>query len=182
MNEVGASCPIFVGVNIAKLPIVTADAFSIAKITKDFSSILNIEQHVINSLTTLADLHNDMRAVVDQCSMMDTISGNLDTLKSAVNRCIIRRRIESDFSVPESISPSSTHSVSTGDDEVMLRTMMSMMTMMTMMLMMMTLVTTIMMIMITTMMKYLKILAIVIPNPIVSQMLPIVMMVTIIIR
>ena len=117
MNEVGASCPIFVAVNIAKLPIVTADAFSIAKITKDFSSILNIEQHVINSLTTLADLQNDMRAVVDKCSMIDTISGDLDTLKSAVNRYIIRRRIESDSSVPESISPSSTHSVSTSDDD-----------------------------------------------------------------
>ena len=117
MNEVGANCPIFVAVNIAKLPIVTADAFSIAKITKDFSSILNIEQHVINSLTTLADLQNDMRAVVDKCSMIDTISGDLDTLKSAVNRCIIRRRIESDSSVPESIPPSSTHSVSTSDDD-----------------------------------------------------------------
>ena len=117
MTEVGANCPIFVAVNIAKLPIVTADAFSIAKITKDFSSILNIEQHVINSLTTLADLQNDMRAVVDKCSMIDTISGDLDTLKSAVNRCIIRRRIESDSSVPESISPSSTHSVSTSDDD-----------------------------------------------------------------
>ena len=117
MNEVGGSCPIFVAVNIAKLPIVTADAFSIAKITKDFSSILNIEQHVINSLTTLADLQNDMRAVVDKCSMIDTISGDLNTLKSAVNRCIIRRRIESDSSVPESIPPSSTHSVSTCDDD-----------------------------------------------------------------
>ena len=45
------------------------------------------------------------------------ISGDLDTLKSAVTRCIIRRRIESDSSVPESISPSSTHSVSTSDVE-----------------------------------------------------------------
>ena len=53
MNEVGANCPIFVTVNIAKLPIVTADAFSIAKITKDFSSILNIEQNVMTSHTTL---------------------------------------------------------------------------------------------------------------------------------
>ena len=64
MNEVGANCPIFVAVNIAKLPIVKADGFSIAEITKDFSSILNIEQHVMTSLTTLADLQNDVRAVV----------------------------------------------------------------------------------------------------------------------
>ena len=53
MIEVGSICPIFVTVNIAKLPIVTADAFSIAKITKDFSSILNIEQNVMTSHTTL---------------------------------------------------------------------------------------------------------------------------------
>ena len=117
MNEVGANCPIFVAVNIAKLPIVTADAFSIAKITKDFSSILNIEQNVMTSLTTLADLQNDVRAVVDKCSTIDTISGDIDALKSAVNRCIVRRRIESDSSTLESISPSSTHSVSTGDDD-----------------------------------------------------------------
>ena len=53
MDEVGANCPIFVAVNIA---------FSIAKITKDFSSILNIEQHVINSLTTLADLRGENKS------------------------------------------------------------------------------------------------------------------------
>ena len=164
MNEVGASCPIFVAVNIVKLPIVTADAFSIAKITKDFSSILNIEQHVINSLTTLADIQNDMRAVVDKCSMIDTISGDLDILKSAVNRCIIRRRIESDYSVPESICPprltrSALVMMLMMLRTMMLRTMMSMMAMMTMM-------TTIMMILITTMMKYLKILAIVEPHSI----------------
>ena len=99
-------------VNIAKLPIVTADAFCIAKITKDFSLILNFEQHVMNSLTTLADLQNDVTAVVDKCSTIDTISGDIDELKSAVNRCIVRRRIESDFSTPDF----STHSVSTGDD------------------------------------------------------------------
>ena len=76
MNEVGANCPIFVAVNIAKLPIVTADAFSIAKITKDFS----YEQNVTTSLTTLADLQNDVRAVVDKCSTIDTISGDIDAL------------------------------------------------------------------------------------------------------
>ena len=101
MNEVGANCPIFVAVNIAKLPIVTADAFSIAKITKDFS----YEQNVMTSLTTLADLQNDVRAVVDKCSTIDTISEDIDALKSAVNRCIVRRRIESDSSTLESIPP-----------------------------------------------------------------------------
>ena len=64
MNEVGANSLKFVAVNLAKLPIVTADGISIAKITKEFSSILNIEQHVMTSLTTLADLQNDVRAVV----------------------------------------------------------------------------------------------------------------------
>ena len=117
MNEVGANCPIFVFVNIAKLPIVTADVFSIAKITKDFSSILNIEQHVMNPVTTLADLQNDVRAAVDKCTAIDTISGDIDALKSVVNRCFVRRRIESNSSTPESISPSSTHSLSTGDDD-----------------------------------------------------------------
>ena len=54
MNDVGVNCPVFVAANLAKLPIITTDAFNLAKMSKDISSVLNIEQNVDNLLTTLA--------------------------------------------------------------------------------------------------------------------------------
>ena len=53
MNEVGANCPVFVAAILAKLPVITADAFNLAKMFENISSVLNIEQNIHISLATL---------------------------------------------------------------------------------------------------------------------------------
>ena len=66
MNEVGANCPVFVAANLAKLPVITADAFNLAKMSKDISSVLIIEQNVHNTFASLACLQNDFKTVLEK--------------------------------------------------------------------------------------------------------------------
>ena len=49
LNEVGLECPTFVSISVAKLPLATLDAFNLAKISKDITNILRIEEHVTTS-------------------------------------------------------------------------------------------------------------------------------------
>ena len=116
MNEVGVNCPVFVAANLAKLPIITADAFNLVKMSKDISSVLNIEQNVDNSLATLACLQNDFKAVLEKCSKIDNIAEDLNNLKSAVEKRNARRIIVSDSSASESDTPILTQQLTTNDD------------------------------------------------------------------
>ena len=113
MNEVGVNCPVFVAANLAKLPIITADAFNLVKMSKDISSVLNIEQNVDNSLATLACLQNDFKAVLEKCSKIDNIAEDLNNLKSAVEKRNARRIIVSDSSASESDTPILTQQLTT---------------------------------------------------------------------
>ena len=97
-NEAGVHCPSFVALNIAKLPIVTAEAFNIAKLSKDVVSVLNIEQNEATSSATLDSLQNNLASVLEKCSKIDAITDELEKLKSAVERRNGRRVIESDRS------------------------------------------------------------------------------------
>ena len=117
MNEAGFQCPTFAAINIAKLPVVTSDAFSLAKLSKDLSSVLNIEEKVANSFSTLACLQHDFKVVLEKCTKIDVMSVELEKLTSAVDRRNGRRVIESDSSVPESNSPNSTIMAETTDDD-----------------------------------------------------------------
>ena len=116
MNEAGVHCPSFVALNIAKLPIVTADAFNIAKLSKDVVSVLNIEQNVATSSATLDSLQNNLASVLEKCSKIDAIADELEKLKSAVERRNGRRVIESDSSASESNPPNSTTEDATDED------------------------------------------------------------------
>ena len=116
MNEVGSQCPIFAAINIAKLPVVTSDAFSFAKLSKDISSVLHIEENVANSFSTLACLQHDFKVVLEKCTKIDVMTVELEKLKSAVDRRNGRRVIESDPSDPESDPPSSTIEETTDND------------------------------------------------------------------
>ena len=117
MNEAGFQCPTFAAINIAKLPVVTSDAVSLAKLSKDLSSVLNIKEKVANSFSTLASLHHDFKLVLEKCTKIDVISVELKKLISAVDRRNRRQVIESDSSVPESSPPNSTIIVETTDDD-----------------------------------------------------------------
>ena len=88
MNEVGANCPVFVAANLAKLPVITADAFNLAKMSKGISSVLNIEQNVHNTLASLACFQNDFQTVLEKCSKIDNIAENLNNLKSAAKNAM----------------------------------------------------------------------------------------------
>ena len=105
MNEVGANSPVFVAANLAKLPVITADAFNLAKMTKGISSVLNIEQNVHNTLASLACFQNDFKTVLGKCSKIDNIAENLNNLKSAVEKRNARRVIVSDSSASKSDTP-----------------------------------------------------------------------------
>ena len=61
MNEVSANCPVYVAANLAKLYVITADAFNLAKMSKDISSVSNIEQNINSSLASLACIQNDLK-------------------------------------------------------------------------------------------------------------------------
>ena len=116
MNEVGANCPVFVAANLAKLPVITADAFNLAKMSKGISSVLNIEQNVHNTLASLACFQNDFQTVLEKCSKIDNIAENLNNLKSAVEKRNARRVIVSDSSASKSDTPTPRQQLTTDDD------------------------------------------------------------------
>ena len=58
-NEAGLNCPTFVCKSVVKLPIATTDAFNLAKILKDISDVLRIEESVMSSYATMT-WHNDV--------------------------------------------------------------------------------------------------------------------------
>ena len=84
--------------------------------SKDISSVLNIEQNVDNSLATLACLQNDFKAVLEKCSKIDNIAEDLNNLKSAVEKRNARRIIVSDSSASESDTPILTQQLTTDND------------------------------------------------------------------
>ena len=84
--------------------------------SKDISSVLNIEQNVDNSLATLACLQNDFKAVLEKCSKIDNIAEDLNNLKSAVEKRNARRIIVSDSSASESDTPILTQQLTTNND------------------------------------------------------------------
>ena len=116
MNEVGANCPVFVAANLAKLPVITADAFNLAKMSKGISSVLNIEQNVHNTLASLACFQNDFQTVLEKCSKIDNIAENLNNLKSAVEKRNARRVIVSDSSASKSDTSTPRQQLTTDDD------------------------------------------------------------------
>ena len=60
LNEVGSDCPTFVAKSVDKLPLATADAFNLANISKDITSVLKIEDHVKTSFYGLSCLWKNL--------------------------------------------------------------------------------------------------------------------------
>ena len=105
-NEAGLNCPTFVCKNVVKLPIATADAFNLAKISKDISDVLSIEESVTSSFATLTCLQADVQSVLDKCKMIDALTEQITCIKAMIERKNARRIIVSDStdSVPVSLS------------------------------------------------------------------------------
>ena len=71
LNEVGVNCPTFVAQDISKLPLATPDAFDLAKLSNNISSVLKIEEQVLNYFTALSCLQKDFKSVVQHCEKLD---------------------------------------------------------------------------------------------------------------
>jgi len=94
-NEVGADSPVFVAKNVANLPLATPDAFNLAKISKDITDVLRIEENVVSSFAALSSIQNDFKIVIEKCNMIDEISEQLSEIKAAVEKKNARRIIVS---------------------------------------------------------------------------------------
>ena len=84
LNEVALDCTIFVAKSVAKLPIATPDAFSLAKISKDITNILKIEEHVTTSFYALSCLQKDFRYVMDKCADIEPMTRKIESLHNLV--------------------------------------------------------------------------------------------------
>ena len=84
--------------------------------SKDISSVLNIEQNVDNSLATLACLQNDFKAVLERFSKIDNIAEDLNNLKSGIEKRNARRIIVSDSSASGPDTPIPTQPLTTDND------------------------------------------------------------------
>ena len=118
LNEAGLNCPTFVCKNVAKLPIATADAFDLAKISKDISDVLKIEESVTSSFATLTCLQMDFQSVLDKCKKIDDLAEQTSCIKAMIERKNARRIILSDStdSVSVSLTDADGDSVFEGDN------------------------------------------------------------------
>ena len=115
-NEAGLNCPTFVCKNVVKLPFATADAFNLAKISKDISDVLSIEESVTSSFATLTCLQADFQYVLDKCKMIDALTEQITCIKAMMERKNARRIIVSDST--DSVSVPLTDAVDEYDDSV----------------------------------------------------------------
>ena len=67
LNEVSLECPTVVAKSVVKHPLAASDAFNLAKISKDITNILRIDEHVTTSFYALSCLQKDFRYVMDKC-------------------------------------------------------------------------------------------------------------------
>ena len=105
-NEAGLNCPTFVCKNVVKLPIATTDAFNLAKISKDISDVLRIEESVMSSYATMTCLQTDFQSVLNQCKKIDVLAEQIACVKTMIEKRNVRRIIESDNTDSDSISDS----------------------------------------------------------------------------
>ena len=108
LNEVGVDCPIFVARYVSKLPLATPDAFDLAKLSKDMSDVLRIEESVVTSFAALSCLQNEFKSVLNKCEQIDSIAEQITDIKAAVTRKNNRRIIESDISESDTQPPAHT--------------------------------------------------------------------------
>ena len=87
-NEAGLNCPTFVCKNVVKLPIATADAFNLTKISKDISDVhvLSIKESVTSSFATLTCLQADFQSVLDKCKMIEALTEQITCIKAMIER------------------------------------------------------------------------------------------------
>ena len=83
-NEVGSNCPMFVAANLANVPIVSADAYDLAKLSMHIESVLKLENQVASSFEALACLQVDFKTVLQKCSKIDMLSQDIAALKTLV--------------------------------------------------------------------------------------------------
>ena len=107
-NEAGLNCPTFVFQNIVKLPIATTDAFNLAKLSKDISDVLRIEESVMSSYATMTCQQTDFQSVLNQCKKIDVLAVQIACVKTMVEKRNVRRIIESDSTDSATMSDSET--------------------------------------------------------------------------
>ena len=95
LNEVGLDCPTFVAKSVDKMPLATPDAFNLAKISKDISEVLKIENNVMTSFYALSGLQKDFKYVMDKCANIDVLSAKLDALQTSIDRRHVRQIVYS---------------------------------------------------------------------------------------
>ena len=95
LNEVGLDCPTFVAKSVDKMPLATPDAFNLAKISKDISEVLKIENNVMPSFYALSCLQKDFKYVMDKCANIDVLSAKLDALQTSIDKRHVRQIVYS---------------------------------------------------------------------------------------
>ena len=83
-NEVGIKCPKFVAENLSNVPLVTADAFDMAKLSNNIDAFLKLENHVSNSFEALSIMQSDFSIVLQKCSKIDVLVDEIAALKLAL--------------------------------------------------------------------------------------------------
>ena len=117
LNEVGLDCPTFVAKSVDKMPLATPDAFNLAKISKDISEVLKIENNVMTSFYALSCLQKDFKYVMDKCANIDVLSAKLDSLQTSIDKRHVIHKIYSDSDDDSITIGNETDADTTTDDE-----------------------------------------------------------------
>ena len=84
LNEVGSACPRFVAADLNNVPIITSDAFDLAKLSNNIEHVLKLESHVSDSFTTLSCLQADFNTILKRCSKIDMLTDEVMALKLSI--------------------------------------------------------------------------------------------------
>ena len=84
------------------MPVTTADAFDLAKITNNNGKVMKLESTVLDLFGILGCLQRDLGTIMEKFKVMDSLIQSVDEMKLAMDKRCARRIIESDSSSPES--------------------------------------------------------------------------------
>lgn len=118
-NEVGSQCPKFVAADLTNVPLVTPDAFNLAKLSLDIEAVMKLESHVSSSYAALSCLQTDFNTVLEKCSKIDMLIDEIAALKmsmSAKDSCLTLTEVTAVPADASSVIPSESSDDSSSCD------------------------------------------------------------------
>ena len=79
--KIDLDCPMFVAVDVNKLPLATVDAFDLNAISNNLATLLQMNGEVKSAFAAISLLQTDLKSVMDKLSVVDSMKASATVQK-----------------------------------------------------------------------------------------------------